>query len=137
MYGSLSRRVILLFPLIYRMLIYLFPLLSIFIIFYILTGIMCLISLLQSLGFLPTSQNLFCSFAVTRACVILFIWMISWSLFALSGQVRGHACFVFLLVCLGLHINLSKLDLASLSPLLFWGCARIWSTCHYLYLMIS
>ena len=44
MYGSLSSRVILLFPLIYRMLIYMFPLLSIIIIFYILFGVMCLIS---------------------------------------------------------------------------------------------
>ena len=99
-YGSLSSRVILLFPLIYRVLIYMFPLLSIIIIFYILFGIMCLISgrfyplgLPQSLGFLHPSQNLFCSFAITRACIFLFIWMTSWSFFTLSGQVRRHACF--------------------------------------------
>ena len=46
--------------------------------------------------FLPPSQNLFCFFAIARACILLFIWMTSWSLFALSRQVRGHAFFVFL-----------------------------------------
>ena len=58
----LSSRVILFFPLIYRMLIYIFPLLSIIMGFYILFGIMCLISgrfyplgLPQPLGFLPPS----------------------------------------------------------------------------------
>ena len=62
MYGSLSSRVILLFPLIYRMLIYMFPLLSIITVFYVLFGIMCLISgrlyplgLPQPLGFLYPS----------------------------------------------------------------------------------
>ena len=100
MYSSLSSRVILLFPLIYRMLIYIFPLLSIIIIFYILFGIMCLFSerfyplgLPQPLGFLHPSRNLFCSFAIARACILLFIWMTSWSLFALSRQVRGYICF--------------------------------------------
>ena len=50
------------FPLIYRMLIYMFPLLSIIITFYVLFGVMCLISgrfyplgLPQPLGFLPPS----------------------------------------------------------------------------------
>ena len=58
-YGSLSSRVILPFPLIYRMLIYMFPLLSTIIVSYVLFGIMCLISgrfyllgLPQPLGFL-------------------------------------------------------------------------------------
>ena len=39
------------------------------------------------------SLNLFCSFAIANVCVLSSIWMISWSLFALSGQVKGHACF--------------------------------------------
>ena len=63
-YGSLSSRVILLFALIYRMLIYMFPLLSIIFIFYILFGIMCLISgrfyplgLPRPLGFLHPSLH--------------------------------------------------------------------------------
>ena len=78
-YSSLSSRVVLLFPLIYRMLIYIFPLLSIIVISYILFGKMCLISgrlysfgLPQPLGFLLPSQNLFCSFAITGACILLF-----------------------------------------------------------------
>ena len=100
MYGSLSSVMIMLFPLIYRMLIYILLLLSIIIISYILFGVMCLISgrfyllgLPQPLGFLHPSPNLFCSFAITRVCVLLSIWMTSWSLFPLSGQVRRHACF--------------------------------------------
>ena len=28
-----------------------------------------------------------------KACILLFIWVASWPLFTLSGQVRGHACF--------------------------------------------
>ena len=66
MYGSLSSRVILPFPLMYRMLLYMFPLLSIIIVSYILFGIMCLISgrfylfgLPQPLGFLHPSQTFF------------------------------------------------------------------------------
>ena len=84
MYGSLSNVVIMPFPLIYRMLIYIFPLLSIIIISYILFGIMCLIigrfyllGLLQPLGFLHPSPNLFCPFAIARVCILLPIWMTS------------------------------------------------------------
>ena len=100
MCSSLSSMVIMPFPLIYRMLIYIIPLLSIIILSYILFGVMCLISgrfyllgLLQLLGVFCPSPNLFCSFAVTRVCVLLSIWMTSWSSFALSGWVRGHICF--------------------------------------------
>ena len=89
-----------LFPLIYMMLIYIFLLFSIIVISYILFSIMCLISgrfyLLgwpQPLGFLQPSPNLLCSIAIARVSVLLSIWMTSWSLFALSGQVRGHICF--------------------------------------------
>ena len=103
MYGSLSSMVIMPFPLIYRMLIYMFPLLSIIVVFYILFGIMCLISgrfyllaLPQSLGFSHPSPNLFCSFTVVKVCVLLSIWMTSWTLFALNWPVRGHDCFCVL-----------------------------------------
>ena len=33
------------------------------------------------------------SFAIARVSVLLSIWMMSWSWFALSGQVRGLTCF--------------------------------------------
>ena len=86
MHGSLSSAVIMLFPLIYRMLVYIFLLLSIIVISCVLFGIMCLISgsfyllgLPQPLGFLLPSPNLFCSFAITRVCIFLSIWMTSWS----------------------------------------------------------
>ena len=105
--------------------------------FYILFGIMCLISgrfyplgLPQPLGFLPPSQNLFCSFAISRACILLFIWMTSWSLFTLSGQVRGHTCFC--VPCWSILVYTSifpSQTFASLSPLLFGGCVGILSTC--------
>ena len=145
MYSSLSSRVVLLFPMIYRILIYMFPLLSIIIIFYVLFGIMCLISgrfyplsLPQPLGFLHPLQNLFCSFAIARACILLSIWMTSWSLFALSGQVRGHTCFC--VPCWSILVYTSVFPsqtFASLSPLLFWGCVGILSACQYLYPLIS
>ena len=138
MYDSLSSRVILLFPLIYRMLIYMFPLLSIIILFYILFCIMCPIcgrfyplGLPQPLGFLHPSQNLFCSFAVAKVCILLFIWMTSWSLFTLSGQVRGHTCFC--VPCWSVLVYTSifpSWTFASLSPLLFWGLC--WDTVHML-----
>ena len=133
MYGSLSSRVILPFPLIYRMLIYMLPLLSSIIVFYILFGIMCLISgrfyLLgwpQPLGFLHPSKNLFCSFAITKVCILLSNWMISRSLFALSKQVRGHTCFcVPCWSVLAYTLIFPSQTFTSLSPLLFWvvlGC---------------
>ena len=110
------------------MLIYMFPLLSIIIVSYILFGIMCLINgrfyLLgwpQPLGFLHTSQNLFCSFAIAKVCILLSIWMTSRSSFALSGQVRGHACFC--VPCWSVLVYTTifpSLTLASLSPLLLW-----------------
>ena len=144
-YGSLSGRVIMAFPLIYRMLIYMFPLLSIIIISYILFGIMCLINgrfyllgLPQPLGFLHPSENLFCSFAITRVCILLSIWMTSWSSFALSRWVRGHACFC--VPCWSILVYISifpSLTFASLSPLLSWGYVGILSACRYLYLLIS
>ena len=145
LYGSLSSRVIMPFPLIFRMLIYMFPLSSIIASFYVLFGIMCLISggfylldLPQPLGFSHPSLNPFYSFAVAKVCVLSSIWMISWSLFALSGQVKGHACFC--VPCWSVLVYISifpSQTFASLSLLPFWGCFGILSTCQYLYLLIS
>ena len=128
--------VIMSFPLIYRMLISIFPLLSIIIISYILLGIMCLISgrfyllgLLQPLGFLCPSPNLFCSFAITRVCVLLFIWMTFWSLFTLTRWGNRAQLFLYsLLVCLGLHIHFSKSDLCLSQTFCFLGLC--WDTVH-------
>ena len=111
-----------------------FPLLSIIASFYILFGVMCLISggfclldLPQPIGFSHPSLNLFCSFAVAKVCILSSIWMIFSSLFALSGQVKGHACFcVPLLGRLGLHINFSKSDLCLSQSFTFLGLC--WDT---------
>ena len=140
MYGSLSSMVNMPLPLIYRMFIDMFPLLSITVTFYILFGIMCLISgrfyllgLPLPPGFLHPSPNLFCSFAITKVCVLLSIWMTSWSLFPLSGQERGHACFC--VPCWSIWVYTSillSLTFASLRPLLSWGYVGILSTCQYL-----
>ena len=106
--------------------IYIFSLLSIIIISYVLFGIMCLISgrfyllgLLQPLGFLCPSPNLFCSFAIANVCILLSIWMTSWSSFALNGW--GHLFLCSLLVHLGLHINFSKSDLHLTQTFYFLG----------------
>ena len=145
MYGSLSSMVIMPFPLIYRMLIYMFPLLSIIIVSYILFGIMCLISgrfyllaLPQPLGFLCLSPNLFCSFAIAKVCILLSIWMTSWYLFTLNGQVRGHT--LFCVPCWPALVYISifpSLTFMSLRPLLSWGYVGVLSACQYLCLLIS
>ena len=119
------------FPLIHRMLIYIFPLLSIIIVSYVLFGIMCLISgrcyPLGLLGFLCPSSNLFCSFAITEVCILLSIWMTSWSSFALSGQVRGHACFCVPCWSVLVYISIfSKADLHLSQTFSFLGLC--WDT---------
>ena len=113
--------------------------------FYVLFGIMCLISggfclldLPQPLGFSHPSLNLFCSFAIAKICILSSIWMIFWSLFTLSRQVKGHARFC--VPCWSVLVYISifpSQTFASLSPLLFWCCVGILSTCRYLYLLIS
>ena len=116
MYGSLSSRVIMPFPLIYRMLIYMFPLLSIIIISYILFGIMC-----------PYQWKVL----PFKVCILLSIWMTFWSSFALSGWVRGHACFC--VPCWSVLVYISIFPgqtFASLSPLLSWGLC--WDTVYML-----
>ena len=96
--------------------------------------VMCLISggfyfldLPQPLGFSHPSQNLFCSFAITKVCISSSIWMISWFLFALSRQVKGHTCFC--VPCWSILVYISifpSRTFASLSPLPFWGLC--WDT---------
>ena len=145
MYDSLSSTVIMPFPLIYRMLIYMFPLLSIIVFFYVWFGIMCLISgrfyllgLPQPLGILCPSPNLLCSFATTMVCVLLSIWMTSWSLSTLSRWVREHAC--FFVPCWSIWVSIlifPSLTFTSLRPLLSWGYVGILSTCQYLCLLTS
>ena len=129
MYGSFSSRVIMPFPLIYRMLIYMFLLLSIIIISYILFGVMCLISgrfyllgLPQPLGFLCPSPNLFCSFAIAKVCVLLSI-LDDILVLICSKWVgrRAHLFLCSLLVHLGLHINFFQVWPSSLSDLYFCG----------------
>ena len=79
MSGNLFSVVILLSPLISRMLIYIFLLLSVIVIFYDLFGTLChicgrfyLLGLLQPLGFSQPSLNLSCSLAITRVSILLF-----------------------------------------------------------------
>ena len=112
--------------LMYRMLIYIFLLLSIVVISYNLFGTMCLISgrfyllgWLQPLWFLQPSLHLFCSFTIARVSVLLSIWVTSWYCFILNRQVRGLMC--SLLVWLGLHINFSKSDLCLTQTFCFLG----------------
>ena len=111
-----------------------FPFLSIIVISYILFGVMCLINgrfsllgLPQPPGFLHPSQNLFCSFAIPKVCILLSIWLTSWSLFA--SKQAGKRAYLFLcslLVCLGLHINFSKSDLHFSQSFTFLGLC--WDT---------
>ena len=55
-----------------------------------------------------------------------------------SKRAGKRACLFLcsLLVCLGLHINFSKLDLHLSQACTFWGCVGILSTCRYLYPLI-
>ena len=136
MSSNLFSIVILLCPLISRMLIYIFVLLSIIIIiFYDLFGAICHISgefyLLgwpQPLWISQPSLNLSCSFAIKIVCVLLSIWMISWSLFTLRGKVGGLTHFYVLYwFILDYILTFPSLTFASLR--LFWGV--IWGYCPY------
>ena len=145
MSGRLFSMVIMLSPLIYRMLIYIFLLLSIIIISYNLFGIVCFISgrfyLLgwpQPLSFSKPSLNLFCSFAIASVSVLLSIWITSWSWFVLTSQVRGFACFcVPYWFSLDYILIFPSLTFASLRLFVSWGYVGILSACQYLYLLIS
>ena len=82
--------------------------------------------------------NLFCSFAITKVCILLSIWMTYWYLFTLNGQVRGHA--LFCVPCWSILVYTSifpSLTFASLRPLLSWGYVGIVSACQCLCLLIN
>ena len=88
-----------------------------------------LLGLPQPLGFLCLSPNLFCSFAITKVCILLSIWMISWYLFTLNGWVRGHACFC--VPCWSILVYISifpKSDLCLSQTFTFLGLC--WDTVH-------
>ena len=133
LYGSLSSRVIIPFPLIYRMLIYMFPLLSIIIVSYILLCIMCLISgrfyllgLPQPLGFyIPHEPILFLCHCKGLHIVIYLDDIL---VLIHSKWVGKRACLFLcsLLVHLGLHINFSKSDLCLSQSFTFLGLC--WDT---------
>ena len=143
-YLTLRGLIIMLFPLIYRMLIDIFLLLSIIIISYHLFGTTGFISgrfyLLgwpQSLGLSQPSLNLSCSFVITRVSVLLSILMTSWSWFVLSGQVRGltHFCVPYSFALDSILI-FPSLMFTSLRPFVSWCYVGILSTCQNLYLLI-
>ena len=129
MYDSLSSRVILPFPLIYRILIYMFPLLSIIFTFYVLFGIMCLISgrfyplgLPQPLEFLHPSQNLFFFLCHCEGlCIVIYLDDILVLVHSKQAGKRARLFLCSLLVRLGLHINFAKLDLCLSQSFTFLG----------------
>ena len=82
----------------------------------------------QPLGFSHPSLNPFYSFAVTKVCVLSSIWMISWSLFALSGQVKGTLVFVFLVGPSWSTYQFFKSDLHLSQSFTFLGLC--WDTVH-------
>ena len=95
---------------------------------------MCLISgrfyplaLPQPLGFLPPSQNLFCSFAVTEGLRIV-IYLDDILVLVCSKWAGKRVCLFLcsLLVRLGLHINFSKSDLCLSHSFTFLGLC--WDT---------
>ena len=145
MCGSLFSVVIMLSPLIYRMLIYIFILLSIIVVYYhlfsttyLLSGRFCLLGWSHPLKFFTALTNLLCSFAVTRVSVLLSIWMTSWSWFAVSGQVGGLAHFcVPCWFSLDYILIFPSLTCASLKYFVSWGYVGILSVCQYLHLLTS
>ena len=144
MSSSLSSIVIMPFPLIYRILIYMFPLLSIIIVFYILWH-----NVPYQWKVLPfclaTAPRVFTS--LTKPILFLYhckglhivIYLDDILVLVHSKWVgkRAHSFLCSLLVCLGLHINFSKLDLCLSQTFPFWGYVGILSTCQYLCLLIS
>ena len=116
MYGSLSSVVIMPFPLIYRMLIYIFPLLSIIAISYVLFGVM---SLTKPILFLCCHKGLH-----------IFIYLVDILVLIHSKWMGKMACLFLcsLLVHLGLHINFSKSDHHLSQTFCFLGLC--WDTVH-------
>ena len=105
------------FLLIWRMLIYIFLLLSINIAFYglfgttyLITGRFCLLGWPQLLEFSPHLLNPCCCFAIARVCMS-FSWMMDWFVLTPSMLARQLQLSYAPLFFLGLHINFSKSDL--------------------------
>ena len=145
MSGSLFSMVIMFYPLISRMLICIFLSLSIItIIFYDLFGIICHQWKVLPFGLVTAprvsqpSLNLSCSFAITRISVLLSIWIISWSWFAISGQVRGltHFCVLYWFA-LDYILIFPCLTCASLRHFVFGVCVGILCIYQYLCLLIT
>ena len=136
MFSSLFNTVIMHSPLVTRMLIYTFLLLSIIIIFlqYALHNMpyqwkVLLLAWSQPLGFSGSSLNLSCSFAITSISVLLSIWMTAWSWFALKGQIRGLPYFCALYwSALDYILMFLSLTFTSLRHFVFWGLC--WDTVH-------
>ena len=143
--GRLFSVVIMLSPLISRMVLYIFQLLGIIIIFfYNLFDTICHISnrcyILggpQPSGFSQPSLNLSCSFTITRVSILLSVWMMLWSWFTLSRQVRGltHFCVLY---WFALDYILIFPSLIFTSHTFFGGgYLGILTLCPYLCLLIS
>ena len=124
------------FPFIYRMLIYIFPLLSIIIVSYILFGIMCLVSGRFYLFGLATAPRVFKSFTkpILFLCcqkglrIVIYLDDI---LVLICPEWVGKRAYLFLcslLVCLGLHINFSKSGHHLSQTFSFLGIC--WDTVH-------
>ena len=134
MYGSLFSVVIMLSSLIYRMLIYIFLLLSIIIISCILFGIVCLINGRFYLLGWPQPPQVFTALAkpILFLChhrgFSIDIYLDDILVLVHSKQAGKRSCsFLFsLLVRLGLHINFSKSDLCFTQTFCFLGLC--WDT---------
>ena len=129
---------ILLFPLIYRMLIYMFPLLSIIIVFLrfvwhnvpyqwkvlpfgLATARMVFTSLMKPILFLCLCKGLH---------IVIYLDDILVLVCSKQAGKRAHLFLYSLLVCLGLHINFSQLNLCLCQSFTFWGLC--WDTVHML-----
>ena len=145
LYGSLSSRVIMPFPLIFRMLIYMFPIVKhhrqfLHFVWH---------NVLYQWRVLPfglaTAPRVFTS--LTKLILFLchckglhIVIYLDDILVLVHSKQAGKMARLFLfslLVCLGLHINFSKSDLHLSQSLHFWGCVGILFKCQYLYLLIS
>ena len=133
MHSNLFSKVIMLSPLIYRMLIYIFLLISIIIVSYNLFGTTCLLSrrfyLLDwpwHLGFSQSPLNIFVPLLLQGFphCYLIRLHLDP-GLLKLAGK-RACTFLCFLLVCFGLHINFSKSDLCLTQTFCFLGLC--WDT---------
>ena len=145
MYSSLSSMVIMSFPFMYRMLIYIFQLLSIIVISYILFHVMCLTSGRFYPFGLATGPRVFTSLTkpILFLCchkgfhIVNYLDDILVLIHSKWADKRACLFLCSLLVHLSLHIIFPSLTFASLRPLGSWGYVGILSTCQYLCLLIS